>query len=159
MSVKKERTGLRRGGCFFIYLFIYKVAWWVRSRPDSEWSTVSVSEKIEGERERIWQIKRDSCAGFMRKQLDRVAKQRRRRVNRKRKERWMGDDRDERLMSGRGEVRPAVKQSDVARSGCLHQHKVCHRRADVALVSPCCIQASRLALTVTVCEKSCPEKP
>ena len=69
----------------------------------------------------------------------------------------MGGDRAERLTSGTEVAWPVVKQFDVARSGCLRQQKVCHRRArlmhrtNVASMSPCCIQASRLALTVTVC--------
>lgn len=69
----------------------------------------------------------------------------------------MGDDRDEWLMSSSEAVGPAVKQLDLAQSGCLTQQKVCHRRArlmhqaNVASVRPHCIQASRLALTVTVC--------
>lgn len=68
----------------------------------------------------------------------------------------MGDDRDERLMSSSEAVGPVVKRLDLAQSGCLTQQKVCHWRAkvmhqaNVASVSPCCIQASRLALTVTI---------
>lgn len=64
---------------------------------------------------------------------------------------------DGRLMSSREAVWPVVKQLDVAQSGRLSQQKVCHRRAglmhraSVASMSPCCIQASWFALTVTVC--------
>lgn len=68
----------------------------------------------------------------------------------------MGDDRDMWLMNNREAVWPVVKQLDLAQSGCLRQRDVCHSRArcmkqtNVASVRLCSIQASRLALTVTV---------
>lgn len=73
----------------------------------------------------------------------------------------MGDDRDQGLMSSREAAWPVVKRLDLAQSGCLRQLKVCHSKArlthqtSVASVTPCCILAPWLALTVTVGSSHC----
>lgn len=101
---EKKRTGLSRGWCF---CWFTKQDWSVRSRQDCELSTVSVCIK---DKEEIRQMKKDGCTGFMRKQLDRVAKQRCWWTNRKRKEQWM--DVCQRWQR-RAAVWPVVKRLDL----------------------------------------------
>lgn len=108
-SSKKKRTGLGGGGgCVqFQSGLLCQIKAGLRAINCECWRKDRSSEKIG-------RIKRDGCAGFTWKQLDRVAKQRCRQVNGEGEERWMGNDREERLTSGREAVWPVVKQLDAA---------------------------------------------
>lgn len=117
--VKMKRAGLRRGGERVDCLFAKQLLQSDQSRIVNDQLPACKKDK----RKKIWHMKSNVCAGFMRKQLDRVAKKVLW-VNNKRQKRWMSDHKDQGLMSSRHAMRPAMKCLDLAQRRCLQAKSV-----------------------------------